>query len=41
MVRGDEAMSCGDTKSDDWEVEKMTEADMKLQNRKSGETGDK
>ncbi len=32
---------CGDTRSDDSEVEKMTGVDMKLQKRISGETGDK
>jgi hypothetical protein len=32
---------CGDTRSDDLEVEKMTEVDTKLQKRLSGETGDK
>ena len=31
----------GDTRSDDSEVEKMTEVDTKLQKRISGETGDK
>ena len=32
---------CGDTRSDDSEVENMTEVDTKLQKRISGETGDK